>query len=767
MSAPGPHLVWAKLWPPTPRAGLIPRASLQALLQTGLERKLCLVDAPVGFGKTTLLAQWRVAAGGGRVAWVSLDDGDNDPTRFWIYVTEALRTVEPSVGASALEALQRAGADLYRVVLPRLLNDLDGIGSPLVLVLDDYYLITEAACHQTLEFFLDYLPANVHLVLATRADPPLPLAGMRVRGELVEIRATELRFTEQEALALLNGSMGLQLTPEDVRRLVARTEGWAAGLYLAGLSLRSRPDPGAFIASFQGSHRHVADYLGTEVLSRQPEPVRTFLLRTSVLERLSGPLCDAVLETEGSAKLLQELERSNLFLVPLDDRRQWYRYHHLFTDVLRHKLATSEPELIPVLHRRASAWYRQADFPDQAIHHATAAGDLGEAGELIARHWITHVDRWLIATVRRWLRALPPAAVRSDPTLALVSAWIALSSYEPAELDRWLAIAEQLPSEGPLADGTPSLEVGIASLRAISGFEGIASKLAAARRVLELQPDPASPWRSGACWALGYSLYLSGRTAEARAPAEEAVRLSKDLPVITTRIRSLALLGFIEADQGHSDAAETHERTTSELVVRNGLAESPTIACAYILQGRIRWRRGDLDGALAAHEQAFALQRYPIERFHALVELVPVRLARGDHAGAEALMTEARRLQATGIDFGVLPQRLRAAMQRMDVTEHHLEQTSETRSARQVDLLGARSGAPGRRVEVSEPLTERELAVLRLLPARLSNREIGRELYVSINTVKTHLQAVYRKLGVTTRAEAVIQARKLGLIPKA
>jgi LuxR family maltose regulon positive regulatory protein len=297
--SPSPELVWSKLVPPAPRAGLITRAVPQSRLQTALEAKLCLLGAPPGSGKTTLLAQWCATAGGGRVAWVSLDEGDNDPTRLWISVGEALRSVEPGVGMAALQALRRTSVDHERAVLPLLLNDLSRVASPLVLVLDDYHLVTNPTCHQTLGFFLDHLPASVHLMLATRVDPPLPLARMRARGELAEVRVEELRFTAEEAFALLNASMGLQLTAEDVERLTQRTEGWAAGLYLAGLSLRGREDPSAFIDDFQGDNRHVADYLTADVLARQPPEMTTFLLRTSVLRRLSGPLCDAVLETKG------------------------------------------------------------------------------------------------------------------------------------------------------------------------------------------------------------------------------------------------------------------------------------------------------------------------------------------------------------------------------------------------------------------------------------------------------------------------------------
>ena len=301
-SLPGPILLQTKLRPPPVRVGLVPRARLDALLEAGAQARLCLLDAPAGSGKTTLLAQWYLAHHGfRRAAWLSLDEDDNDPVRFWVYLIEAFRSVEPGLGEPLLKLLQGVGSIelLTRMILPRLLNELRTVEPELVLVLDDHHLLSNPACYQTLAFFIDHLPANVHLLLATRADPPLPLARWRASGELVEVRNADLEFTDTEAATLLNDAMGLDLTLRDVKRLWERTEGWAAGLYLAGLSLRGRQDVSAYIAAFHGDNRHVADFLGAEVLERQPAAIRRFLLRTSVLGRLSGPLCDAVLETEG------------------------------------------------------------------------------------------------------------------------------------------------------------------------------------------------------------------------------------------------------------------------------------------------------------------------------------------------------------------------------------------------------------------------------------------------------------------------------------
>jgi LuxR family maltose regulon positive regulatory protein len=378
----------------------------------------------------------------------------------------------------------------------------------LVLVLDDYHLITNAICHQTLEGFLDHLPAEVHVVLSTRLDPPLSLARMRARGELAELRVGELQFTGEEAAALLNGSMGLALAAEDVARLAERTEGWAAGLVLAGLSLRGRPDPSGLIAAFSGGDRHVADYLLAEVLERQPAELRAFLLRTSVLERLSGPLCDAVLETQGSAARLRELEASNLFVVALDDRREWYRYHQLFADLLRLQLGAREPELVPVLHRRAAAWHRQAGNVDAAIGHASTAGDLAEAGRLIARHWASHWLGGQRATVARWLEGLPDAAIAADPPVALITAWSrGFGGGSKQETDRWLAAAEDEGWEGVLPEGISSLAFGAALTRAALVFDDVGRALEAARRALQLAGPEPSPFHWMTQAALGQARY--------------------------------------------------------------------------------------------------------------------------------------------------------------------------------------------------------------------------------------------------------------------
>ena len=742
--SPRPELLWTKLVAPAPRAGLLPRAGLQSLLQASLQAKLCLVAAPAGSGKTTLLAQWRAVAGGSRVAWVSLEESDNDPTRFWSYLVAALRTIESGVGTVALEALGGPSVELERVVVPSLVNDLATVGVPLVLVLDDYHLITDAICHQTLGLFLDHLPAEVHVVLSTRLDPPLPLARMRARGELAELRVGELQFTGEEAAELLNGSMGLALAAEDVARLAERTEGWAAGLVLAGLSLRGRPDSPGFIAAFSGGARHVADYLVAEVLERQPEELREFLLRTSLLERLSGPLCDAVLETQGSAELLGELEASNLFVMPLDDRRQWYRYHQLFAQLLRLQLGAREPTLVPVLHRRAATWHQAAGNVDEAIGHASAAGDLAEAGTLIARHWATHWLGGQRATVARWLEGLPEAAIMADPPVALITAWSrGFGGAAKQDTERWLAAAEDQGYGGPPPDGMGSQAFGAALARATLIFDDVGRSAAAARRALELAGDQPAEY-SWAGSALGQALYLSGQAAEARPWLEDLVARVPAAVQPYAVVTALAVLSLIAADQD-DPAAASLARGAVATAEAQGVTFEPLSGIVYLALGRALARQGELAEAEVQLERAlelFEVDSMGLHRTYGLLVLASVRHGRGDLPGARALADQARELVEQSTDPGMLPALLK--------------QTEEA--------LGSR---PRRPVQLAAPLTERELAVLRLLPTRLSTREIGRELYVSPNTVRSHIQAIYRKLQANSRAEAVTTARQLGLLPAA
>jgi LuxR family maltose regulon positive regulatory protein len=538
--------------------------------------------------------------------------------------------------------------------------------------------------------------------------------------------------------------MGLQVAAEDVERLAERTEGWAAGLVLAGLSLRGRRDTDAFIASFQGDNRHIADYLTTEVLERQPEEVRTFLLRTSVLERLSGPLCDAVLETEGSTELLAELERSNLFLVPLDDRREWYRYHHLFAQLLHLELDQRDPELVLVLHRRAGAWHREAGNVDEAIGHATAAGEFAEAGALTAQHWLTYWLGGRRATVARWLDGLPEEAITADPPVAFVAAWIrGFAGASKQETERWLAATEDTSYGGPPPEGVSSLAFGAAMARATMVFDDVGRSAVAARRALELAGPQPTPLYWTAQAALGHGLYLSGHPVEARLGLEELVSHVPAAKQPYDVATALAVLALIAGDQDDRAAASLARRALAVLDA-HGLSFEPLSGIVYLALGRALAYHGELAEAEVQLERAlelFEIDSLLVHRALVLLALASVRHGRGELAGARELVEQARELIEGFTDPGSLPALL--------------EQAEEA------------PGSRSRRVQETAPLTERELVVLRLLPTQLTTRELGRELSVTVTTIRSQVQAIYRKLQASTRAEAVAHARQLGLLPGA
>jgi LuxR family maltose regulon positive regulatory protein len=469
----------SKLRPPPGRPDAVARRALLGRLSEDHPWvRLVVISAPAGWGKTCLLRDWRLADTASGTAWMSVDAGDNDPVRFWAHVIAGVARVPAGFGAAALPVLTAPGAAGLDAVLPMLVNELAALPVPLTLVFDDYHLVSSQEVLHSVAFLVEHLPAGVRLALAARADPELPLARLRARGELLEIRADDLRFTEDETAALLNGTMGLALAPADISALQHRTEGWAAGLHLAGLSLRGRPDPSAFIRAFAGDDRQIVDYLLAEVLDGLPAEIRAFLLRTSVLDRLSGPLCDAVTGGEGAQRILEEMERSNLFLVRLDTKRRWYRYHHLFGDLLRHELDRAERGLAADLHRRASAWHQAHGNLAEAIAHAISAGDLAEARELIVSGWHACFNEGLVETVESWLDRLPPEIVADDARLCLVRAWLARNLGRLDEVEPWVEIAEAGVPRGPMREGIASVESAACMLRA--GYRQMIGDLAGA-----------------------------------------------------------------------------------------------------------------------------------------------------------------------------------------------------------------------------------------------------------------------------------------------
>jgi LuxR family transcriptional regulator, maltose regulon positive regulatory protein len=415
-------LLRSKLFIPRPRKNLVFRSNLVERLNAGLEKELTLISAPAGFGKTTLLCEW-ITHSPNCVTWLSLDANDNNPARFWAYFIASLQELDSDLGVNALALIKSPQAPFINSILTELINDLIAFARPFASVLDDYHFIDSQPIHKALTFLIDHIPANMNLIITTREDPPLPLARLRARDQLIEIRARDLRFTQQQSGDFLQSVMGLELSQQDIAALDERTEGWAAGLQLAGLSIRGQTDPKAFITDFSGSHRYILDYLTDEVLQQQPEFVRSFMLHTAILDRLSGPLCEALTGRNDSDKLLAKLDAGNLFVIPLDEERHWYRYHHLFADLLRSELTRTQPDWIPELHRRASRWYEENGDIQAAIEHALQDSDLTRAANLIQQNVMPLLYLGQVARVLSWLDRLPEAVLEAAPMLSIGKAW--------------------------------------------------------------------------------------------------------------------------------------------------------------------------------------------------------------------------------------------------------------------------------------------------------------------------------------------------------
>ncbi|OBG98884.1 helix-turn-helix transcriptional regulator [Mycobacterium sp. E3251] len=737
-------LLATKLHVPAIGAQLVHRTALLDVLSAGRRRKLTLLSAPAGWGKTTVLAQWALAAGEDQqFGWLSLDPSDNDPVWFWMYVIAALQKMSPGAGSRAIELLAM-GADPVQVVLPTLLNDLDAIAGPMVLILDDYHLVTNQAVHEQLGFFISRLPTNLHLVLATRSDPFLPLARLRASGDLAEMRTADLRFEASEAEQLLNGVLGLDLAHADIQLLHRRTEGWAAGLYLAALSLAGRADTPTLIKTFAGDNRHIVDYLMAEVLDGQPPHLRSFLLRTSILGRLSGALCDAVLQTSDAASILEMIERENLFVVPLDASRHWYRYHQLFGELLRTELRRSEPDLVADLHRRAAAWFETEGLIDEAVRHLVAGGDIERSADLIAADWVDEFNGGGVSTVSGLLDLLPEQTVLQDPRLSLARAWIALSAGQVDDAAGWIEAVETRSVADTADAGVIGAQVVV--LRAVHAFKTaeVATALETARRAITLDLGEAPLGRSSAYCIYGSALYFSGSTHEAQAAFEQAVKLAEKVGDRRARIYALGHLALISAEHGRLADAERQIRRASGSSRDLADAEHLVDVMVSLATAELLRMRGDAAAAVAADVAVMSARQGGaiLEVAKALSVRAEIFKDHGDHQTAKAIREEAGTLVRDCADAGIGSTML----------------ASSGRSA------GAVVPSPNEACAVAEELTPKELEVLRLLATRLSRREIGARLYVSLNTVKTHQRALYRKLGVEHRSAAVSRARELGLL---
>jgi LuxR family maltose regulon positive regulatory protein len=905
MAAP---LLKTKLHIPPARPELVPRARLIGRLNAGLERKLTVVSAPAGFGKTTLLSEWALSGRPEtRFAWLALDEGDNDIARFLAYFIAALQTIDPAIGQASLSVLRSPQAPQAEAVLTPLINEIVEIQGRLVLVLDDYHLIEAESIHAAIAFLLDHLPPQVQLVIATRSDPSLPLARLRARGQLTEIRQTDLRFTLDEAAELfshVSQAMKVVLSADNVAALASRTEGWVAGLQMATLALQARlaraqtEDVAAFIQAFTGSNRYVLDYLAEEVFQRQPESIQAFLLQTSPLDRLTGPLCDAVTAQADSQSTLEQLERANLFIIPLDDERRWYRYHRLFADLLRKRLYQAHPDTLYTLHRRASDWYEQNGYPAEAIDHALSALDFERAACLVEQVAEATLMRSEIITFLGWVDRLPDELVRVRPALCLFHAWALLIGGRPPD---------SVEARLKMIDVSAELMAAkVATLRAyIAIFQGQVARAAElARQALQQLPESEVFMRINAAWLLGNTYVATGDFDAGKQAFDELARTSLQAGNLVIAVGAICHLAEVYIRQAQLYKAKSLYEKALEIAIDAQGRRLPIAQEALIGLGEL-WREwNDLETASRCALEGIELAhrwRWPAAMV-GYIALARVRQAQENAGEANALMEKARQLaiqykttdmddlgvvmyqaqlwvvqgdleaagrwaKQRGLDQDIDPAELDRqddyvsfhirkyeylvlariliaqgrpdkALSLLEALLARMEQQGRTRlvietvllkalalqaqgdtaqalialeralslsepagfvrifvdegqpMARLLHEVAARGVAPehvarllaafpelespigradyGRQVakqsEMAEPLSERELEVLRLLAAGLSNPEIAHALYVAVSTVRSHTKSIYSKLNTHGRWEAVQRAKELGLL---
>lgn len=880
-------LIATKLQPPLPRKRALERPRLRSLLDRAWDAKLTLISAPAGFGKSTLLADWiaRSEQEGRALAWLSLDQGDSEGSTFWPQLVASLRTALARIGIDFAELPGASAPDSSFIAI--LINELAALDAAVALVLDDYHVLQNAGIDEKIAYLAEHLPPHVHLLIATRSDPALPLPRLRARGELVEIRAADLRMNTSETSAYLNEVMGLALSPHDTKILEERTEGWIAALQLAVISLDGRSDPSVFIAGFAGSGRYIVDYLVEEVLQRLPDDVRQFLFSTCVLRLFTAPLCDAVTGQSGSARpMLEQLERQNLFLVALDDRRHWYRYHHLFADVLLAHLPASEQQALSGIHRRASEWFETNGERAEAIHHAIAAGDFGWAAELLERDIPAMRKHRQEAQFRNWLKAVPEEALRARPILIVAYVGVLVSLGEFAGVEERLNAAEsQVGTLDSPRGFLAHVELYRTALAQVRG--DLAAAAHHASRVLELAPpddhlgragaagflgivswsegdldNAAKYWREcrdgmrgqghaadvqGTTIALSDILNTQGRLSDAVRACEEALNFGTDGGRTIARgvADTHSSLCILHLERGEVDAAREHLKASLDVGDVFGLPQHPyrsrvAEACLLVADGRLEdaivplreaerlyvsdffpnvrpvpaiiarlhiklgnlqeandWARSvgvdsDDDLSFIREYEHLTLARLLLARASSDGDLLTRALSLLDRVrgaamegGRMASLIEIDILRALGLErLGRHAPALGALRQAIDLAEPENRTRPFTEEGAALKGLVKRAMAheqpsrflrrlsevpiaaipqPPHSPHLIEPLSDRELDVLRLLRSDLSGPELALELSVSLNTLRTHTKNIFEKLGVNSRRAAVRLAGEMHL----
>ncbi len=715
-----PPVVAGKLFIPTPCRGLVTRPRLNGLLRQGAESRLTLLSAPAGFGKTTLLAGWlRETAGGDHcVAWLSLDPADSDPVTFWTCVVTALQSAEPGLGPAALEQLAAAPPP-SRHMPTTVLNGLAATPNTVWLVLDDYHLADGREVGEGMAFLLEHLPPRVHVVIGTRADPALPLPRLRVRGELVEIRAADLRFSSEEAAAYFEGVPGLDLAAEDVAALEQRTEGWIAALQLAALSLQGRADVPGFIARFNGDDRYVVDYLVEEVLAHQPDRVRSFLLRSAVLDRLTGPLCDAVTGRDDGSSMLVELERANLFIVPLDDRREWYRYHSLFADVLRARLLGELPAQLPLLHQRASRWYEGRGLVHEAVGHALAALDFDRAAHLMEQAVPQIRRNRQDALFLGWLKELPDDVIRRSPVLGVFHGFMLMASGDLDGGEARFDDAERALAAVPDGAAAPwndteelhTLPATIAVYRAsLAQARGDAAGTKKhAQHALGLAGRGDHLARGAAAGFLGLAAWAEGDVSGALQTFRQAVASLHAAGNRVDELSSTVVLADMWLVAGRPGKASTLMRAALKRAEEEGGSVARATAELHVGLGEMDCEAGDLDGA-GSHLEAAGVFFEPglmtESRYRWFVARGRLAHAGGNPGRALELLEQAERVYRPGFFPDVHP--IAAMKARVWIAQGKLPEAADWARERDISLKD----------EASYPREFDHLTLVRLLIAR-------------------------------------------------